>query len=85
MRPLRQSFRSRWKSSRFSAEVPVIPSSAYGRMGTAQHLIWPSLMRVFRTDGLGASSNVALASLSRASRQLTYPVAGYSVFKEQGS
>ena len=29
MRPLRQSFRSRWKSSRFSAEVPVIPSSAY--------------------------------------------------------
>ena len=57
----------------------------YGRMGTAQHLIWPSLMRVFRTDGLGASSNVALASLSRASRQLTYPVAGYSVFKEQGS
>ena len=57
----------------------------YGRMGTAQHLIWPSLMRVFRTDGLGASSNVALASLSGASRQLTYPVAGYSVFKEQGS
>ena len=29
MRPLRQSFRSRWKSSRFSTEVPVIPSSAY--------------------------------------------------------
>src|SRR5699024_9801993 len=27
--PLRQSAKSRWKSSRFSADVPVIPSSTY--------------------------------------------------------
>ena len=37
------------------------------------------------TGGLGASSSVALAALSGASRQRTYPVAGYSVLKEQKS
>lgn len=31
------------------------------------------------TGGLGASSSVALASPSGASRQRTYPVAGYSL------
>ena len=39
---------------------------------------------ISHTDGLGAPSNVASATLSEASRQLTYPVAGYFVFKEQG-
>ena len=35
------------------------------------------------TGGLGASSSVASASPSGASRQRTYPVAGSSIFKEQ--
>ena len=37
------------------------------------------------TGGLRASSSVALAALSGASRQLSFPVTGYFVFKEQES
>ena len=40
-------------------------------------------LRCSSTGGLGASSSVASAALSGASRQRLYPVAGYEVFKEQ--
>ena len=55
-----------------------------GRMGTALHLPWPSLMRAHaRTGGPCASSHVAPAP-SGASRQRTYPAAGYAVVKDHG-
>ena len=55
-----------------------------GRMGTALHLSWPSLMRAY---GLHRWSWRILqrrfSPLSRASRQRTYPVAGYEIVKLQ--
>ena len=54
-----------------------------GRMGTALHLPWPSLMR-FPAQVVLAHPPVSLQPSSRrTSRQRTYPAAGYEVFKEQ--
>ncbi len=53
---------------------------------TDGHRSAPSLAvfdAVPRTGGLGASSSVASAPLPEASRQRTYPAAGYEVFKGQ--
>lgn len=43
IRPLRQSERRRWKSGRFSAEVPEIPASAYRSTSSQCVVYWLSL------------------------------------------
>ena len=52
-----------------------------GRMGTAQHLPWPSLMRFPAQVVLAHPPASLQPSSQRASRQRTYPAAGYEVFK----
>ena len=54
-----------------------------GRMGTALHLPWPSLMRFPAQVVLAHPPASLRPSSRRASRQRTYPAAGYEVFKGQ--
>ena len=52
-----------------------------GRMGTALHLPWPSLMRFPAQVVLAHPPASLQPSSRRASRQRTYPAAGYLLFK----
>ena len=54
-----------------------------GRMGTALHLPWPSLMRFPAQVVLAHPPASLRPSSRRASHQRTYPAAGYEVFKGQ--
>ena len=51
-----------------------------GRMGTALHLSWPSLMRFPAQVVLAHPPASLQPSSRRASRKRTYPAAGYSIF-----
>ena len=55
----------------------------YGRMGTALHLPWPSLMRSPAQVVLAHPPASLRPTSRRASRQRTYPAAGYEVLKGQ--
>ena len=54
-----------------------------GWMGTALHLPWPPLMRFPAQVVLAHPPASLQPSSRRASRQRTYPAAGYEVFKER--
>ena len=55
-----------------------------GRMGTALHLLWPSLMRSPAQVVLAHPPASLQPPSRRASHQRTYPAAGYKIFKVAG-
>ena len=59
-----------------------LASAAFGWMGTARRLLWPSLMQVLPAQaGLGASSASLVPSQGRSADVIQS--AGYSIFKVQ--